>query len=107
MTYRRVINNYYEDVNNLVELLGKLTIDYRTLINGADELSKSVIASKSAVKKALKRSDDIGDIMDLVIEDLDRYVAYYLKYCKSKTEVIKNYNREDYIIREIDEELKM
>ncbi|SHJ92602.1 hypothetical protein SAMN02745248_01341 [Hathewaya proteolytica DSM 3090] len=107
MTYRRVIENYYSDVNNLLDALGKLTLNYRTLIGGADELSKSVIASKSDVKKALDRADNIGDIIDIVIDDLDKYMAYYLKYCKSKMEVIKNYNREDYIVREIDEELKI
>lgn len=107
MTYRRMIENYYNDVNNLADLLGKLTVSYRTLIGSADDLNKMVFSSKSDVKKALKRAEELGDVIELIIYDLENCTEHYLKYCRSKTTMVKNYTKEECILREIDEELKL
>lgn len=107
MTYRRMIENYYCDVNNLADLLGKLIVSYRTLIGSADDLNKMVFSSKSDVKKALRRADELGDVIEIIIDDLGSCTEHYLKYCRSKTAMVKNYTKDDCILREIDEELKL
>lgn len=107
MTHRRVIQNYYNDINNLAEILTKLVSSYRLLIGGADELNKIALAKKGDVKDALKRADSLGDIIDKTIKTLDEASYSYLDYCKIKTEVIKCRLQVEYIETEIEEELKL
>lgn len=106
MGHRRVIETYYKDVNNLVFLLEKLVGSYRLLVGGADELNKIALAKKSDVKHALKRADDLGKIIDDIIEALDCATLDCTCYTKIKTNVIKNTLNTQYIQSEIEEDLK-
>lgn len=107
MTNRRVINNYFIDVNNLADLLLKLVNSYRLLVGGADELNKIALSSKSDVRKAIKRADELGDIIDDIVKTLDHIQDNYSEYCKLKSDIIKEKLQYDYILTEIDEELKL
>lgn len=107
MAHRRVIQNYYNDINNLAEILTKLVGSYRLLIGGADELNKIALSKKSEVKDALKRADNLGDIIDETIKVLDEASFSYMSYCKMKTEVIKCKLQIEYIETEIEEDLKL
>ena len=107
MAHRRVIQNYYDDINNLAEILTKLVSSYRLLIGGADELNKIALSKKSEVKDALKRADNLGDIIDETIKVLDDASFSYMSYCKMKTEVMKCKLQIEYIETEIDEDLKL
>ena len=107
MTRRRVIQNYYSDINNLADILGKLVGSYRLLIGGADELNKIALSKKSEVKDALKRADQLGDIIDETIKVLDDASFSYMSYCNMKTEVMKGKIKIEYIETEIDEELRL
>ena len=107
MTHRKVIQNYYSDINNLSEILAKLVISYRTLIGSADELNKIALSKKSDVKDALKRADKVGDIIDETIKVLDDASFSYMSYCKMKTEVMKCRLQIEYIETEVDEDLKL
>lgn len=107
MTRRRVIQNYYSDINNLADILGKLVGSYRLLIGGADELNKIALSKKSDVKDALKRADQLGDIIDETIKVLDDSSFSYMSYCNMKTEVMKGKIKIEYIEAEIDEELRI
>ena len=107
MAHRRVIQNYYDDVNNLADILTKLVSSYRLLIGGADELNKIALSKKSEVKDALKRADEVGDIIDETIKVLDDASYSYMSYCKMKTEVMKCKIQIEYIETEIDEDLKL
>ncbi|WMJ80604.1 hypothetical protein RBU49_17655 [Clostridium sp. MB40-C1] len=106
MGHRKVIQSYYNDVNNLADLLGKLVNSYRLLVGGADELNKIALSRKSDVKDALKRADKLGDIIDKVIKDLDEASFYYGEYCSIKSNIMKEKIHVDNILTEIDEELK-
>lgn len=103
---RKLIENYYTDLNNLTDLLGKLINSYRLLVGGADELNKIALAKKKEVKEALKRADDLGNIIDEVIEVLEKSSYGYLDYCQTKSELIKDKIASQHIQTEIDEELK-
>lgn len=107
MAHRRVIQNYYNDINNLADILTKLVSSYRLLIGGADELNKIALAKKGEVKDALKRADNLGDIIDETIKVLDNASYSYMSYCTMKTEVMKCKLQIEYIETEIDEELKL
>jgi hypothetical protein len=102
-----VIQNYYNDINNLTEILTKLVTSYRVLIGSADELNKIALAKKGDVKDALKRADNLGDIIDKTIKVLDEASYSYLDYCKIKTEVIKCRLQVEYIEIEVEEDLKL
>ncbi|MGV8983241.1 hypothetical protein [Clostridium sp.] len=107
MAHRRVVQNYYNDINNLADILTKLVSSYRLLIGGADELNKIALSKKSEVKDALKRADNLGDIIDETIKVLDNASYGYMSYCTMKTEVMKCKLQIEYIETEIDEELKL
>jgi len=104
---RRVIQNYYNDINNLADILTKLVSSYRLLIGGADELNKIALSKKSDVKDALKRADEVGDIIDETIKVLDDASFNYMSYCKIKTEVMKAKIQIEFIETEIDEDLRL
>ncbi|WP_102398870.1 hypothetical protein [Haloimpatiens massiliensis] len=107
MSNRRVINNYFIDVNNLADLLAKLVNSYRLLVGGADELNKIALASKSDVRRAIKRADKLGDIIDEIVKTLEETEENYSEYCRLKSDIIKDKLQYDYILTEIDEELKL
>lgn len=107
MTHRKIINNYFADVNNLADLLFKLVNSYKLLVGGADELNKIALSNKSDVKKALKRADKLGEIIDDLIKALDKTGRGCSEYCNLKSEVINEKLSYDYILKEIHEELKL
>ncbi|CAM2746879.1 hypothetical protein HAHI6034_08475 [Hathewaya histolytica] len=106
MSYRRVIDNYYCDINNMTELLLKLVNSYRLLVGGADELNKIALASKGDIKKALKRAERAGELIDELLDELDCTVGCYTKYCNVKSKVLKVRIGEREILTEIEETLK-
>ncbi len=106
MGHRKVIQNYYSDMNNLADFLAKLVNSYRLLIGGAAELNQIALAKKGEVKNALDRVDDLGEIIDDVIKVLDSIGYNYIDYCKIKAQIIKCKDQAQYIETEIDEELK-
>lgn len=105
MGHRKVIENYYKDINNLADLLGKLVNSYRLLIGGADELNKIALSRKSDVRDALKRAENLGEIIDDLIKVLDHTSDNYKSYCHLKSEVIKEKMDIDIILNEIQEDL--
>jgi hypothetical protein len=105
--HRKVIENYYSDVNNLADLLSKLTNTYRLMVASAHELNSIALAHKGEVKDALKNVDRMGDIIEDVLKTLENVGYSYMDYCKLKSDVIKAQLESQYILTEIDNELKL
>ncbi|AZV55354.1 MULTISPECIES: hypothetical protein [Clostridium] len=105
MSHRKIIEDYYCDVNNLAELLSKLTNSYRLLIGGAGELNSIAGVHKGEVKDSLKRVYKLGNVIDKVVDTLKDSTEVYSEYCKLTTEVIKEKMQIKYVETEIDEEL--
>ncbi|CAB1253596.1 hypothetical protein LN736_01610 [Clostridium sp. WLY-B-L2] len=105
MSHRKIIEEYYCDINNLTDLLSKLTNCYRLLIGGAGELNSIASAHKKEVKDALHRVDELGDILDKLISAIDKSTVEYAQYCKMRTEIIRGKMKAQYMETEIDEEL--
>lgn len=107
MAHRKIIQNYYEDINNIADLLTKLVNSYRLLVGGASEMNSIALANKSDVKKAIKRAEEIGNVIDELIETLEDSSIAYIDYCKIKSEIIEKTVELQYIQTEIDEDLKL
>ncbi|MBQ6819684.1 MAG: hypothetical protein IJO26_00125 [Clostridium sp.] len=106
MTYRHLVENQYNEVNNLTSLLNSLVNSYRLLIGGAYELNNISEAKKSDVKEAVKRADNLGEIIDEVIKALDDCNTPYVKYCKLKKSFIDDKSIKDNILTEINNEIE-
>ena len=106
MSYRHIVKNQYTDVSNLTTLLNSLVNSYRLLIGGAYELNNISEARKSDVKEAVKRADNLGEIIDEVLKTLDECSASYVKYCKIKKSFIDEKTIKDSILTEIDNEIQ-
>lgn len=106
MPHRKVIEHYYSDINNLADLLGKLTNSYRLLIGGAGEMNGIALSSKSDIKHALKRANELGDIIDDIIDVIDKSGYIYMDYCKLKSQIMEHRVQSQHIQTEIEEELK-
>jgi hypothetical protein len=103
---RKLIETYYVDINNLADLLGKLVNSHRLIVGGADELNKIALSRRKDIKEALKRADELGEIIDNVIEALEGATRNYLDYCSIKSEIVKGKMGSHHIQTEIDDELK-
>lgn len=104
---RRVIQDYYSDLNNMVDLLSKLANSYRLLIGGAGELNSIALANKKDVRKAIKRATELGNIIDNIVEVLDEADVAYLNYLGIKNQIISDRMSINVIQTEIDEELRL
>lgn len=106
MAQRKIIESYFEDLNNLVDILGKLVVSYRALVGSADEISRITFADKSSVKDALKRAEELGVIIQGIIKSLDKVCYTYVNYTRIKAEAIRAKIDAQNIMMEINEELK-
>lgn len=88
MDNRKIIENYHTDICNLAEILSKLVNSYRLLIGGAAEINNIALASKRDVKKAISRANELGEVIDNIIEVLEDSDEAYLNYCKLKSKVL-------------------
>ena len=105
MNYNDLLDKQYVDIQNLSNLLGNYVNAYRLLIAGAADLYSINIAKKSEVRKAIERADELGELIDKLINTLDRCETGYLKYCKVKNSYISANTEKDGIFTEIDNEL--
>lgn len=105
MPYRNLMKNQYNEINNLTNLLSSMVNSYRLLIGGANELNNIYEAKKGNVKDAVKRADDLGEIIDEIIKTIDECSTSYIKYCKIKKSFIDEFSDKDSILTEIDYEL--
>jgi len=99
---RRLIENYYLDYYNLIDILCKLTNDYRLLIGGAAEINQIALAHKKDVRKALKRVRVVGDMIDDILEILEKTELSYFDYCRIKSDIVKEKLEFEYVKSEIE-----
>lgn len=107
MSIENLIGKQYSDISNLAELLKAYVNSYRLLIAGAAELYNINIAKKSEVRKAIERADDVGALIDMIVDTLNKCNEQYLKYCKIKNDYISVKNHKDTIFTEIQNDLSL
>lgn len=70
-------------IEELVSLLGSLSNSYRVLVGAADEFNRITLAKRGDVEDAIERADDLGDIIDNVIDELEDNIKAFLEIvCK-------------------------
>lgn len=105
MKYQQLMKQYYGDLSNLNQLLQSMVNSYRLLIAGAAELNNINEARSSYVKVAVKRADNLGEIIDNVIELLDECGESYFKYIALVGDHILKNTDSSVILTEVDNEL--
>ena len=105
MKYQQLMKEYYVDINNLNQLLKRMVDSYRLLIGGAAELNNIYEAKSSYVKEAVHRANELGDIIDNVIDLLDECGQTYFKYCALVGDYILKKSDDKIILTEVDNEL--
>ena len=105
MKYQQLIKEYYVDINNLNQLLKTMVDSYRLLIGGAAELNNIYEAKSSYVKEAVHRANELGKIIDNVIDLLDECGETYFKYCALVGDYILKKSDNKVILTEVDDEL--
>lgn len=105
MSYRKILNEQYNEFSTWCDLLTKFVNNYRLLIGGAGELNNISYAKKSDVEEAIRRADKAGEIIDNILEMIEKSGKSYFKYCKIKNEYISAKANKDIILTEIDYEL--
>ena len=105
MKYQQLMKEYYVDINNLNQLLKTMVDSYRLLIGGAAELNNIYEAKSSYVKEAVHRANELGKIIDNVIDLLDECGETYFKYCALVGDYILKKSDNKVILTEVDDEL--
>ncbi|KOF56925.1 MULTISPECIES: hypothetical protein [Clostridium] len=105
MCKRKIIEDYYCDLNNLSGLLTNCVSSYRLLIGGASELNQITPATKHDVKKAIQRVNKLGDIIDELLKTMECYEIDYINYCKIKASVMECKLNKEFVLSQIEEEL--
>ena len=105
MKYQQLMKEYYVDINNLNQLLKTMVDSYRLLIGGAAELNNIYEAKSSYVKEAVNRANELGKIIDNVIDLLDECGETYFKYCALVGDYILKKSDNKVILTEVDDEL--
>ncbi|MGL4655396.1 MAG: hypothetical protein ACRCWM_05895 [Sarcina sp.] len=101
-----VYDQYFREINYLVDILGKYVNSYRLLIGSAGELNSIALARKGDVKDTLKRIDHLGSLIDCLLETLESAQCNYIEYLRLKTAVLQVEVSKEIILTEIDNELK-
>ncbi|MGL4740301.1 MAG: hypothetical protein ACRC41_05765 [Sarcina sp.] len=105
MGSRILYEQHCRDINGLVDILGKYVNSYRLLIGSAGELNSIALAKKSDVKDTLKRVEEVGELIDCLVDTLDAIQCNYIEYIKLKSTLLQVEISKDIIFTEIDNEL--
>lgn len=100
-----IYREYYNEINNLSDLLGKYVNSYRLLIAAANELNNIALAKKDDVKDSVKRVNELGDVIDILLDAIQVSEKEYLPYIKLKGKWIGDNINKDNILTEIEGDL--
>lgn len=81
------------EVEQLSSILNGLTNSYRVLVDAAEEFNHIAFSSKDDVKDAVDRADDLGELIDEVIDTLGYKLKEYLRDIKKS-----NICREEFFV---------
>lgn len=87
VVYFKNDDSLLRDIRVLLEILNPLVSSYRLLVGAADEFNGITLAHKSDLEAAIKRADDMGDIID----DMNRKLEILIKELIKKMDCSDNY----------------
>lgn len=105
--YSQLVQTYYSDLTYLADLLAKLVGTYSVLISSADGENRIALAKKSDIEHTLDRADDVGKIIERIIDLFDEQLVLYENYARMKSEfIIQNLPIGEIIKSDIDHHIK-
>ncbi|MEG1483348.1 hypothetical protein [Clostridium sp.] len=111
--HNKVMDDHFSELIKMSALLKTLVDSYRLLIAGAVDVNILPVRRTKDVERALDRADEVGKLIDRIVEVMDDYEYSYIKFSKIKNEVVSlNYEKKkvknelnDVIQTEINNEL--
>lgn len=105
MSQIEVFKRHFDEINNLSSLLNSYANTYRLLVGAAGELNSIAKVRKRDLDEALDRVDEMGEIIDSVLEIIKENEEAYIKYIKLKSQVITSKASKDVILTEVEHDL--
>lgn len=105
MSYKSAIDIYYHDLNNLIKMLDMYVINYRNLVSTLNDINLNVLISKRKKKRAINQIEELGCIIDVLLNSICEAQKCYLKYVMMKCNVLCEVITCDFIRFEIEQEI--
>ncbi|MBP1889292.1 DNA primase large subunit [Clostridium moniliforme] len=92
--HEKVMASHFDDLVKLTDLLKRYVDSYRLLVSSAAELNTISERRTKEVERAIDRVNEIGGVIDDLINIIEKYQEGYLRYSKFKNDiVISNYEK--------------
>ena len=100
-----IFRKHFKEVNNLSVVLSSYANTYRLLVGAAGELNNISKVRKRDLDDALDRVDEMGKIIDSILEVINDNEEAYIKYIKLKSKFIMEKASKDIIQTEVEQDL--
>ena len=100
-----IFRKHFKEVNNLSVVLSSYANTYRLLVGAAGELNNISKVRKRDLDDALDRVDEMGKIIDSILEVIKDNEEAYIKYIKLKSKFIMEKASKDIIQTEVEQDL--
>ncbi|MCL2321500.1 MAG: hypothetical protein FWC47_05255 [Oscillospiraceae bacterium] len=107
MSLKKVMNEYYRDINSVLDVIAKLTISYQSLVNTANFLNQIGLSHRNDIKEALDRAREISCTLEKAICTYDSLQDAYLSYLKTESNILKKRAIPEQIAIEIEEDITL
>ncbi|TPE21274.1 oligoendopeptidase F family protein [Clostridium perfringens] len=100
-----IFRKHFKEVNDLSSVLSSYANTYRLLVGAAGELNTIAKVRKRDLDDALDRVDEMGKIIDSILEVIKENEETYIKYIKLKSKFIMEKASKDVILTEVEQDL--
>lgn len=100
-----VLKKHFKEVDNLSSVLNSYANAYRLLVGAAGELNNIAKVRKRDLDDALDRVDEMGKIIDSILEVIKDNEEAYIKYIRLKSKYIMEKASKDVILTEVEQDL--
>ncbi|EGT3599542.1 hypothetical protein P5F04_04650 [Clostridium perfringens] len=100
-----IFRKHFKEVNDLSSVLSSYANTYRLLVGAAGELNTIAKVRKRDLDDALDRVDEMGKIIDSILEVIKENEEAYIKYIKLKSKFIMEKASKDVILTEVEQDL--
>lgn len=101
----KLMENHFNEMDKLADLLKKLVDSYRLLVGGAAELNNINKRKGKDVDSALDNIDHVDRTIASLLEIIECYEKNYMKYSKIKNEIIGLNNEKSKVKKELENEI--
>lgn len=105
MSYKSVFDIYYEDLSRLVKLLEGYVGSYKLLVSTLTDVNLNVLISRGKKRDAIDQVEQLGYIIDCVLNSIVESQKCYLKYVNLKCSVLQEIITIDFIRLEVEKEI--